>query len=391
MKLTAFILLVVVLVGGVVWAAESTKPSATNQQALEAAKALTKITGIAISPLLGVGAVGAYDRWEARNWTEEQKAKLPWYAQWKFFLPALLLVGLVAFKDAAGAALPPGWKKPLDMAEAMENKLTGLVAAGAVVPSVAAVFHSQLTSTASAPVMHAGMLGADLWPLLNILAVPLAITIFVVVWLVGHVINVLILVSPWGAVDAALKSARTAIIASLVALNFIKPELAALLSLVIVVVAYFLAGWSFRLMVMGAVYSWDFLTFRNKRFQPQPGANQMFTSRRIEKTPIRTYGRLSRETSGALVFEYRPWLILPMQRLVLPQGTYVVGRGLFYPEVLQVDGESTRTVLVLPPRYRHHEEEVARIYGIREVRDVGILKGLRAIWSWLMGASAQPA
>jgi hypothetical protein len=46
----------------------------------------------------------------------------------------LLIVGAVAVKDGAGAALPPGWKKPLDVAETLENKLSGLVAAGAVIP-----------------------------------------------------------------------------------------------------------------------------------------------------------------------------------------------------------------------------------------------------------------
>ena len=36
------------------------------------------------------------------------RAKLPWYAQWSFFGPALLLVGACAAKDALGAVVPPG-------------------------------------------------------------------------------------------------------------------------------------------------------------------------------------------------------------------------------------------------------------------------------------------
>jgi len=46
---------------------------------------------------------------------------------------------------------------------------------------------------------------------LNVLTVPLAMTVFVLVWLLGHVINILILVSPFGVVDAALKSLRTSL------------------------------------------------------------------------------------------------------------------------------------------------------------------------------------
>lgn len=62
------------------------------------------------------------------------RAALPWYAHWEFFVPALLIVGACAAKDALGAAVPPGLKKPLDLLELVENKTSGLVAAGAVVP-----------------------------------------------------------------------------------------------------------------------------------------------------------------------------------------------------------------------------------------------------------------
>jgi hypothetical protein len=49
-------------------------------------------------------------------------------------VPALALVGACAAKDSLGAVLPPGWKKPLDVLETVENKATGLVAAGAIIP-----------------------------------------------------------------------------------------------------------------------------------------------------------------------------------------------------------------------------------------------------------------
>ena len=108
MKRCLLVLLALVLCGTLVYAAtEVAKPPVTEKSGIAAAVALTKITGIAISPMLGVGAVGAYDWIHAK--TPEQKATLPWYAQVKFWLPALLLVGVVALKDAAGAALPPGW------------------------------------------------------------------------------------------------------------------------------------------------------------------------------------------------------------------------------------------------------------------------------------------
>ena len=106
---------------------------------LETAKTICKITGVAISPLLGTGAIGAYE------WIKspaKERPHLSWYARPAFGVPALLLVGLVAAKDAAGAALPPGWKKPLDVAETIENKVSGVVAAGAVVPLITTFFPS---------------------------------------------------------------------------------------------------------------------------------------------------------------------------------------------------------------------------------------------------------
>ncbi len=389
MKRCLLVLLALGLCGTLVYAAtEVAKPPVTEKSGIAAAVALTKITGIAISPMLGVGAVGAYDYFTC---DEDKKDQLPWYAQVKFWLPALLLVGAVALKDAAGAALPPGWKKPLDVLETVESKVSGLVAAGAVVPMIATIFHSTVTTSVDPHVMQAGILGVSFAPLLNILTIPLAITCFVLVWLVGHVVNVLILVSPWGAVDAALKSMRTAVIGFLTALTFIKPQYAALLSLIIIVICYFIAGWSFRLMVFGSVFTRDFLLRRHKRFQPAPNANWMFTARKIEKTPIRTYGKLSKTEDGSLKFDYRPWLFLPPRAVNLPKGEYYVGRGLFFPEISMVEGEKTKVLMALPPRYRKHEEQVAQIYAIRDVRDVGLLKGLKAIWNWLKGSTAQPA
>ncbi len=382
--------LVLALCSGLASAAtETAKPRATDKTGIAAAVALTKITGIAISPLLGVGVVGAYDWF---TWPKEKKHQLPWYAHVQFWLPALLLVSLAAVKDAAGAALPPGWKKPLDVAETIENKISGLVAAGAVVPFLAAVFHSSGGgAVAEMPVMQAGLLGISFAPLLNILTIPLAVAAFVLVWLVGHVINVLILISPWGAVDAGLKAMRTAMLGVLTAINFIDPWFAALISLLIIAFAYLVAGWSFRLMVFGSVFTWDFVTLRRKRFKPAANDNWMFTARKIEKTPIRSYGKLRKNDDGSLTFTYRPWLFLPSRAVALPKGRYFVGRGLFFPEISMMEDEKVKVLLALPPRYKKHEEEVAQIYGIGEVRDVGLLKGLKALWNWLRGRTAQPA
>ena len=363
--------------------AETATAAQPPAKAMEAAKAIAKITGVALSPLLGTSAVGAYEYFTA---PKEKKDKLPWYARPHFWLPALLLVGVVAAKDSFGTVIPPGLKKPLDVAETIENKLSGLVAAGVFVPLVASIFGGSsggATAGASHPIYLAGLATIDFSVLLNVLTVPLAMAAFVLVWLVGHVINVLILLNPFGAVDAALKACRTFLMGLVTATSFANPWAGAVLSAIVILIAYFLAGWSFRLTVFGGVYVWDFVTGRRRRFKPEPNANWIFTARKIEKTPIRTYGKLVRTDAGQLTFEYRPWLVMQSRTLTLPAGNYAVGRGLFYPELMLVEGEKTRTMFVMPPRYRTHEDEVAKIYGIRDVRDVGLLKGFKAIWRWL--------
>src|SRR4051812_49322617 len=90
-------------------APKKTEPKAAGT---ELAAMLSQVTGIAISPLLGVSGVGAYQWFKAD--TPEEKAKLPWFAQVSFWLPAMLLVLVCACKDSLAAMMPPGMKKPLD-------------------------------------------------------------------------------------------------------------------------------------------------------------------------------------------------------------------------------------------------------------------------------------
>jgi hypothetical protein len=105
----------------------------------------------------------------------------------------------------------------------------------------------------------------------------------------------------------------------------------------------------------------------------------MFASRAIEDMPVRSYGKLFSDLTGKRLFEYRPWLVLPKRTLDLPPGDYAVGQGLLYPEVMRVDGEDSKTLFILPPRYKGHEADLAKACTISEIRDVGFRKGLKSI------------
>lgn len=385
-------LMCVGLFASTLWAAETAKPAAPKAKSpgIELATMVSQVTGIAISPLLGAGGVGAYQYLTAHS--DAEKAALPWFAAPSFWLPALLLVGACAFKDSFAAMIPPAMKKPFDIAETVESKISGLVAAGAVLPSLIAIGSKLITESANlgpTTTLGGGLaflpVGAiDTSWLLTILMVPLSIAVFAVVWVVGHAINVLILISPWGGVDTVLKGMRTAVLSLVTATAYIDPVVGATLSVVIVVLAYFMAGWAFRLMVFGSVFTWDFFTLRSRRFQLLADGNKVFTGRAIGKTPMRTYGRLHQTADGKLLFKFRPWLVLAEQTIEVPREGLVVGKGLFFSEILGFDKEAdkNRTLLLLPPRYRGHEELLARTYHISGTCDIG----LRKAWSWIKEA-----
>jgi hypothetical protein len=380
MKILARLLLLAALLCGVghsAFAMEKKAPAPTPAATpgVEAARTLSTLTGVAISPLLGVGAVGAHEWYVAR---QAGKPAEHWYAQPHFWIPALLLVVLVALKDILGTAAPAALKKPFDVAEAVENKISGMVAAGTFVPFMVTIFPKAANDMAAA-LHQAGFATISAGDVANWLMVPFAIALFLVVWLASHAINILILLSPFTTVDMALKSFRVSILGLVCLTAWINPWLGACFSLIVVFVAWLIAGWAFRLLVVGWVYSWDLFTLRRHRFLPAANRNWIFAARTLGDVPIRTYGKLIYDSAGRLTFEYRPWLVLPKKTLPLPEAGYAVGRGLLYPEVMRTDGGETKTLLILPPRYKGHESDLARAYGIPEVRDVGILKGIKAI------------
>jgi hypothetical protein len=343
------------------------------------AHTLSTITGVAISPLLGVSAVGCYQYCKAQ--TDEERAKLPWFASPLFWVPGLVLVLMCALKDTAGTALPPGLKKPFDVAETIEHKISGLVATGAFVPIMVNIIR-EANSTGGQPTLSLSSLGfatIDFHAIFyDAFMVPVAMIAFFIVFLASNAIQVLILISPFGAVDAALKAVRTALLASVAVTAWVNPWMGAAWALVIIFISWLIAGWSFRLSHFGLAFIWDFCTGRKHRFKPDPQENKLFLSRKIQRVPARTYGKLSRNDKGELVLNYRPWLVLPPRTLVLPDGRYETGRGVFYSEIMRVEGNSSKTVILLPPRYLGHEEEVAKIYNFAGTRDVGI----RAAWAW---------
>jgi hypothetical protein len=355
---------------------------------------LATLTGVAMSPLLGMGLLGASAYLQAPAQT---RPSLPWHLQPWAWGPALLLVLCVALKDSLLAL--PGFsvlKKPLDAAEVVENKVSGAVAMPLVTKGAAAALALPLAgAVASAvqlalPTAHAaGPAGAALGGAAAAafygVGLVLAAGAFALVWLVSHAVNVLVLLSPFAMVGTALKLARLALLGFPMVCAALSPTLGLLVCAAYLALAWWLSGWAFRLLVFGWVFSLDFLLLRWRRQTVEGPAVRAFAAE-LEGVPVRTYGTLSRTEAGAVNFTFRPWLVLPARTVRVAES--VVGleveKGVLSPTVVRV-GPSRRVLALvrLPPRYRRHEAPVAVAFGGLPVREVAVVRGLVAAWRWL--------
>lgn len=345
---------------------------------------ITEITGVAISPLLGVSSVGAWRYWKT---PAAGRASLPWYAQPWAWGTGFALLALCFLKDSLGTAVPGLLKKPFDMVELFENKASALVASGAFVPLVAQEMarHWQAERALEVPtasIAGLGFVGIDAaW-----LIVPAAVVAFLLVWICSHAINVLIILSPFSTLDALLKLARTGVLMSVGLVYAIAPWLAAALCVAIIVVAAWLAPSALRLAIFGTRYAADILLPWRGRKRATPEQPHAFTLGRVAGLPPRTGGRMVLLDDGTMVFRYRRWCVLDERTIPLPAGTRHVEKGLLSPALVhRAGGEEEMKVLLFLPRYRGHEESMAGHLKLHGVREHSLARGFAALKEWVKG------
>lgn len=340
---------------------------------------ITEITGVAISPLLGVSAVGAWQYWKA---PQERRAALPWYAQPWAWGTGMALLALCFLKDSLGTAVPGILKKPFDMLELFENKASALVASGAFVPLVAEQMAKHFHETAVPAASLAG--GVVAMVDLSWLMVPSAVIAFLLVWVCSHAINVMIILSPFSTLDALLKLMRAALLALVAVLYALAPWVGAVFCLCLIALAIWLAPAAMRLMIFGASFSADvLLPWRARVSIESPHA---FTLRRLGGVPARTRGRLLRTEAGGVAFQYRRWVVGNRRTVALEEGGYQLEQGMLAPSLVQsaADGPATKWLLFLP-RAKGHELSITRHFGFPPVRDHALRRGLKAMRDWLGG------
>jgi len=389
-------LLAVVLaapVAGVARAAETPAEDPTSPDSRhfdageELAKTVTLVTGVPISPLLGVSALGALRYFRT---PEALRPGLPWYARPWFWGGGLALVFLFAANTTIGAAVP-GLKKPMDFVEEHENKLSALLATPIVLleghrllerAGLLARFDlPQGPRLAEAGLAALGGVDAAVAPLVQLGLGVLSIFCFATVFLAFHVIQVLIALSPSALLDMVLRAFRVGMLALVAVATGLHPYLGAAIGLTLLFFSWLIAAWSFRLSVFGSVISWDFLSGRVGGADPARARLRAFSGKGLPGVPVRSYGELERGDEGSLRFRWRPWLLLPRRAVELPaEARLGLRRGAVSPSLYRSGVVREPLVARFPPRFRGLEEGLAARLGVSEVTDGRIVRGFKAAW-----------
>jgi len=301
------------------------------------------------------------------------------------------ILGVCFLKDVLGTVAPPLIKKPLDMAELFESKVSALVASVAFVPFIAVQMTQHFNSAQAQVSPTAHLHYASIIPIasvgfdLRLLFIPLGIFAFLVVWMTGHAINVLIALCPFGFIDTLLKIFKMSILGLVLLSYLINPYLGATISLLIISIAAMLAPSAFRLTVFGTLFASDtIIPWRARRFAT-PTEAHAFIARPLAGVPTRTYGRIVRSPDGTICFSFRPWLILSRRTIQLPTGTLALSKGIYFPSLLHgsKSADSCKRIILFLPRYRSHERTIAEHLDISDIRDSTLTKGFKAAKAWL--------
>ncbi len=346
-------------------------------------QAFVALTGEAVNPLFGITMLGVY---KYITTDAAYRPYLPAYYRPEVWIPLLIIIALMLFNSTIAEAMP-FLKTPLNALGDVVNKAGAIV----VLPLVVKMFADTVAGPIGQEIAQASntlfpaafaadsLLSAGaVWSILGWIAgAAVGTIIYLAVWLTFNMVDVLILLCPFPGVDALLKSFRLAVIGAIMGAREVSPTIAFFLAATIVVISFFMAGWSFRLSIFGWITSTDLLFFRRKSVENEPVSA---FSGELAPLPMRTLGRLQRKENGELLFSYRPWLILPRRTLALGSpDKFACGRGLLNPFLVSGSNPDAPW-LRLPPRYRGQEQAMAGHFGLPRIVDCGFSGAFR---SWL--------
>ena len=325
-----------------------------------------ELTGVAISPVLFLGGLGAYQYWAADPGDNPHGYAQPW-----IWVSLLALGMLVALRRSLSGSVPI-LRKFMKAANLVENRASELIALGVLLPTLCewgeSLAGAATPTAASAGPLKAGLAGTAVTGLL--LGAMYAIRVG------SRVIDSLILLSPFFIVDIGLHGIRIALLGVIVAIHALNPWLSIALSLALVALCVLIAGWCIRLNMFASCIAWDVLTLRWRRLGAEQFPMRAFMASGDFGPPIRTRGRL-RPDGDELRFEWNPWFVLPRRSISVTLQEPTLVKGLVWSTLATRLESRERDVVVLPPRYNGHHSWIAA--GFRATPRDGLLRrGLRA-------------
>ena len=364
--------------------------------------ALATVTSTAISPLVGVCVIGV---WRYYHTARAQRDQLPLIQKPKFWIPIMVLLVLIFIKDTFGG-FAPLIKKPLDAAEVLfvNHAALVLIAFPVVLNQVARVMGFQslrelFAYMLSGPVVYAATASTSgihhaFSVATAVLYTVAGLVITFVVWLVGHSLDVLAMISPFPFLDFVLKTIRNTIFGVLAITALISPHVGLLLCLGVIVFTFLIFGWAMRTAVFGTVFALGLLRafLFDAQDKPKAGGSVPAFSTRVRKVPRQTYGRLHTGQDGTLIFGYRRLLVGPKKQVLVGKvSSFEVGQGILFPSVIEPieSAGKHRVVFRLLPTHRGAEESVRACLELAQVRDIRFTKGIRSFWNFVTANEAE--
>ena len=357
---------------------------------------ISRATGVAISPILGISVLGAYIYYTT---PVEKRDKLPWHAKPPFWVPLLTVLLGIILKDSSKIALPKIILMPLDAIETLlEKNASAALGLLVVLSSITEKGIEQLRlaghdasfsllSSAHAADSLNGTVSAASTGLFEMVVLYLLVTVvFGLVWVVSQSFNFLMFLCPFSWIDLLLATFKNSIVVLLVGAYLINPFLGLFAASVIIIISLFLFARSYRFVIFGTIFSSDILFKKSRKNTMNAQRIKAFAGSAVADVPSMSYGFLAQQDS-ALVFHYKPWLIRS-SRSVKTSFTCdrcEVGKGTLSPIII-TPKENTKkymTLFRLRPLYHSHERRVAEILGLNGVRDVAFGKTLREGFAWL--------
>jgi hypothetical protein len=399
--ITLLIILLILSSAGPVHAQSQpgTTPSPYNQLILNGemiASEISKATGFAISPILGISVLGAYTYYTT---PVEERDQVPWHASPKFWGPLLIVLLGIILKDSSKIALPKIIIMPLDAIETLlEKNVSAVLGLMVILSSVTGRGVEQLRlaghdvnftllSSAYAAEGVNNIAAATSSGLVELSILSLTVTVvFVLVWVVSQSFNFLMFLSPSSWLDLVLATFKNSTIALLVGAHLINPFLGLFVSGVIILISLFLFARSYRFVIFGTIFSSDILFSKSRKHEIESGRIKVFAGSVLTDVPSLSYGSLATQDSK-LVFHYRPWLCMPLKSITTPYDCdqCEAGIGTLSPVIITTgkNFNTNLTLFRLRPLYHSHEKRIAELLGLKGVRDVAFGKTIRDGYRWL--------